>query len=78
VDGKITEQITIFRNNMDMEEKLNRFHFFCGTTRNTLGKKVCKEMLLKLYKVMVIPSLLCGCKTWTLSVEQVRTEAAEM
>jgi hypothetical protein len=37
-----------------MEETLNRFCFFCDNMKDTLGKKVHKKTLLKLYKVMVI------------------------
>jgi hypothetical protein len=64
-EGKIIEQVSIFknfsceifyRNNGDMEEKLDTFCFFCGTIHHMSGKTVCKEMF--------ILSLLLGCETW--------------
>jgi len=81
VDGKVIEQVSTFKcftGITDVEEELSRFLFFCGTTSHTLDRKVCEKMLFKLYKVMVIPSLLCGCETWTCRANEIRTEVAEM
>lgn len=78
VDGKVTEQINTFtylhceiscRYNRDAE-KINSTSF-----EITLGKKVHMETLLKLHKVMAIPSFLYGCP----SADQLRrTEVVEM
>jgi hypothetical protein len=84
VDGKMNKLALLnlgceisYRNNRDVEEKLTRFHLFCSSIWHTLGKRVHKEMLFKLCKVMVVTSLLYGCKTWTLRADQIRTEAAK-
>jgi len=62
-----------------VEEKPNRFHFFCGTLRFTVGKKICKITSLKLHEVMVIQLLLYVYETWTLQADQIkRIEAAEV
>jgi hypothetical protein len=43
-----------------------------------MDRKVCKEVVLKLYNAMVLPLLLYGCETWTLRADQKKgTEAAE-
>jgi len=86
VDGKMNKLALLnlgceisYRNNRDVEEKLTRFHLFCSSIWHTLGKRVHKEMLFKLCKVMVVTSLLYGCKTWTLRAKNIRrVEAAEI
>jgi hypothetical protein len=47
-----------------------------GALKNTLDKKVPNEGLLKLYNVVVILSLLYGCRTRPLRADQIRRTAA--
>jgi hypothetical protein len=85
VDGNINEQVSTFkylgcevlcRNNRDTEAKLNRFSSFCSI-RHTLGKKGCREMLLKLYKVMIALLLLYGYEILSLRADHIRREAVK-
>ena len=45
---------------------LNKFSFTCGTIRRLLKNKTQKETQLKFYKVVAVPTLMCGYETWTL------------
>jgi hypothetical protein len=38
----------------------------CGIIKCTLTNKTRKDTRIKFYKVMAVPSLLCGCETWKL------------
>jgi hypothetical protein len=58
--------------NKDIEKKLNKFRYFCGTLKHTLDMKIWKEIMLKFHKIMTIPSLLYVVKNWTLKGEQLR------
>jgi hypothetical protein len=87
VDGNITKQVSTFKylsceisysNNIDVEDKLNRFHFFCNTIRFTLCTKVSKKTLLQLHMVTVVPPSLYGYDTWTLGVGQIRIGTAKV
>jgi hypothetical protein len=59
------------------DNKLIKFQQLIGTTKKTLLKRVRTETILKFYKTLVIPTLLYGSETWTLTASQ-RLEAAEM
>jgi hypothetical protein len=61
-----------YRNNSDVEEETGPL--FCGTTWRSLGANVFEETLSELYNVMVVPSLLHGCETWTLRAQQIRSK----
>jgi hypothetical protein len=63
----------------DFDNKLIKFQQLIGTTKKTLLKRVRTETILKFYKTLVIPTLLYGSETWTLTAFQLkRLEAAEM
>jgi len=60
-----------------VEKKLDiRFRLIYGTTTRTLRKKLSKETLLKLHKVTADPSLLYGCKNWTIRVDHERDRSS--
>jgi hypothetical protein len=42
------------------------FNNICGVIARTLKKKTRKETNLKFYKIMAVPVLFYGSKTWTL------------
>jgi hypothetical protein len=54
----------------DINVKLQRFQQICGTIERTFAGKVRKVILLRFYKMMVIPTLLYGSERWTLSKRQ--------
>jgi hypothetical protein len=59
----------------DFDNKLIKFQQLIGTTKKTVLKRV---RILKFYKTLVIPTLLHGSETWTLTAFQLkRLEAAE-
>jgi hypothetical protein len=63
----------------DPEIKLAKFLQLIGTIKRTLLKRVRKETVLKFYKTLAVPVLLCDAENWTLTVSQKkRIEAAEM
>jgi hypothetical protein len=56
-----------------------KFVQLIGTIKGILLKRVRKETVLKFYKTLVVPVLLCGAENWTLTVPQKkRIEAAEL
>jgi hypothetical protein len=64
---------------MDTNVKLQRFQQICGTIQRTFAGKVRKVTLLRFYKIMAIPTLMCGSECWTLTKRQKsRLEAVEM
>jgi hypothetical protein len=88
INGKIIEQVNSFSylgcnlshiSPKDFDNKLIKFQQLIGTTKKTLLKIVRTETILKFYKTLVIPTLLYGSETWTLTASQLkRLEAAEM
>jgi hypothetical protein len=88
IHGKIIEQVNSFNylgcnlshiSPKDFDNKLIKFQQLVGTTKKTLLKRVRTETILKFYKTLVIPTLLYGSETWTLTESQLkRLEAAEM
>jgi hypothetical protein len=58
--------------NYDMEAKLQRFQLWCRT------RKFHEETGLKFYKVVAVSVLLYGSESWILTLQQKRTEVAEM
>ena len=44
--------------------KLNKFRHICGTLKRNWKNKTRKEAQIKLYKVMAVPTVLCGSETW--------------
>jgi hypothetical protein len=62
----------------DLQNKLHKFQYMCGTIKQTLINKTRKDTQLKFYKVMAV-SVLYGCKNWALNREDRRkTETAEI
>jgi len=49
--------------------KLKKFRHTCGTLKRTLKSKTRKETQIILYKVMAVPTVLCGSETWVLNQE---------
>jgi hypothetical protein len=69
INERILEQVLNFNylgynmglhREMDINVKLQRFQQICGTIKRTLAGKVRKETLLRIYKIMAIPTLLYG------------------
>jgi hypothetical protein len=48
---------------MFFKRKIKKLNYVNGTVKRTPGKKVRMDTMLKLYKVMSVPSLLYGSKT---------------
>lgn len=70
--------IVSYTSNRDVQNKLNKFQTICGTIKRTF-KNCNRQTLLKLYKIMAIPTLLYGCESWVLTIsQQNKVEAAEM
>jgi hypothetical protein len=88
INGKIIEKVNSFKrlgrnlsriSSKDFDNKLIKFQQLVGKTTKTLLKRVRTENILKFYKTLVIPTLLYGTETWTLTASQLRRlEAAEM
>jgi hypothetical protein len=52
---------------------------FTGTIKCTLLNKSQQETILKFYKVLTVPPLLCGCERWILTKQQLQEiESSEM
>jgi len=63
----------------DVEFKLATLLQLIGTIKRTIFKKVKTEIILKIYKSLVLPTFLYGSENWTLAaLKRRRTEAAEM
>ena len=63
----------------EVQQKLHKFQYICGTLRKILRKKTRKETQLKFYRVMATPVLLYGSETWTLGSRDLsRIQATEM
>lgn len=76
VNGNILEQVShfnylgcdiSFKYEKDIEKKVNRFQMICGTIGRTLGRKTRKEIQMKFYKVMAVPTLIYGSESWTIT-----------
>jgi hypothetical protein len=88
INGKIIEQVNSFSylgcnlshiSPKDFDNKLIKFQQLIDTTKKTLLKRVRRETILKLYKTLVIRTLLYGSETWTLTTSPLkRLEGAEM
>jgi hypothetical protein len=88
IDNKIMEQVSHFNYlgcdvsynyDADLQIKLNKFQYMCGTIKRTLTNKTRKDTQLKFYKVMVVPTLLYGYEIWALNRSGKRKiETAEM
>lgn len=44
---------------------MNKFQRMCGTVIRTLKQKALKDMKLKFYKMMTVPSLLYSSQYWS-------------
>jgi hypothetical protein len=55
---------------MNIIVKLETFQQICGTIRRTLAGNVRKETLLRVYKIMAIPTVLYGSECSTLARRQ--------
>jgi hypothetical protein len=55
----------MYKYDEDLNDKLSKFQNICGVIARTLKKKTRKETNLKFYKIMEVPVLLYGSKTWT-------------
>jgi hypothetical protein len=63
----------------DLQNKLHKFQYICGTIKRTLINKTRKYTQLKFYKAMAVPVLLYGCENWALNrVDRKKIETAEM
>jgi hypothetical protein len=63
----------------DLQNKLHKFQYMCGTIKRNLINKTRKDKQLKFYKVMAVPVLLYGCENWPLNrVDRSKTETTEM
>jgi hypothetical protein len=65
---------------IDINVKPETFQQICATVRRTLAGNVRKETLLRVYKIMAIPTVLFGseCSTLARRQKKCRLEAAEM
>jgi hypothetical protein len=81
INNNIIEQVTNFnflrcnlgRNiNHDLQNKLPRFNYLCGTIKRTLLNRAQQETILKFYKVLAVPALLYGSECWTLTKQQLQ------
>jgi hypothetical protein len=53
--------------NSDIQNKLQRFNYMCGTVKHTLLHKSRQETILKFCELLAVQSLLCGSKRYTLT-----------
>lgn len=88
LDIKIIEQVSecdylgckpSYKNEEDINGKINKFNQITGTLQRALKLKARKQSIIKLYKSMAVPTLTFGSETWTMSVRQIsRIQATEM
>ena len=70
IDNNVLEQVLHFnylgcdiscRKGNDIERKLSKFSYPCGTIRRRLKHKMQRDTRLKFYKVVAVPTLIYGC-----------------
>lgn len=49
-----------------VDYKLNKFQFICGTIKRNLMNETNRETQLKFFKVMAVPTVLCGAEKWVI------------
>jgi hypothetical protein len=65
--------------NHDLQNKLQRFNYLCGTIKRTLLNRAQQETILKFYKVLAVPAVLYGSECWTFTKQQLeQIESSEM
>lgn len=73
--NKVLEQVSQFNylgcdvsflGNLDLVRKINRFQQICRTLIRSLENKTRIDTLMKFYKVMALPTLLCSSESWTM------------
>jgi hypothetical protein len=86
IDKKIIEQVNSFKyfgNVISYEKELDKLHKYlkitCIINNVFRPQKTFKKTRIKLYNTLVLPVLLCGCRTWTIKARDARRiTAAEM
>ena len=58
-----------FKNEIDINNKLNKFSYITGTLKRTLKNKARKDSIIKLYKTMAVPIITYGSETWTMTAQ---------
>jgi len=70
---------TSFEKDKDIDHKIHKFQYICGTIHRTLKNKTRKDTMLKFYKTMATPTLLYGCESWVITQrDNSRIQASEM
>ncbi|KAJ4432143.1 hypothetical protein ANN_20759, partial [Periplaneta americana] len=63
----------------DIDNKISKFRWICGTINRTLKNKTRKETKLKFYKTMAVPVLTYGSESWIIKErDKSKLQAAEM
>lgn len=88
VDNKPLEQVSHFDYlgcnitydvDRDINNKISKFQWICGTINRTLKNKTRKETKLKFYKTMAVPVLTYGSESWIIKErDKSKLQAAEM
>jgi hypothetical protein len=81
INNNIKEQVADFNDigcrlgsnrNRDLQNKLQRFNYLCGTIKRTLLNRSQQQAILKFYKVLAVPAVLYGSGCWTLTRQQIQ------
>jgi hypothetical protein len=81
IDNKIIEQESHFNYlgcdiswnyDADIQIKVNKLQYKCGTIKRTLTNKTRKDTQLEFYEVMAVPTLLHESETWALNRSEKR------
>ncbi|KAJ4429720.1 hypothetical protein ANN_21924 [Periplaneta americana] len=88
VDNKPIEQVSHFDYlgcnitydvDRDIDNKISKFQWICGTINRTLKNKTRKETKLKFYKTMAVPVLTYGSESWIIKErDKSKLQTAEM
>ena len=88
LENKTIEQVSKFNylgcdisfvNEIDVNNKINKFSYITGTLKRSLRNKARKDSIMKLYKTMAVPTITYGSETWTMTAKHTaRIQTAEM
>jgi uncharacterized GH25 family protein len=88
LDNQPTDQVSRFnypryqlsyQGEVDVDHKLEKFNYTCGTIKRTLKYKTGMETQIKFYQVMAVSAPLYGSENWILAEkDQNKIQAAEM
>jgi hypothetical protein len=62
---------TVTSQNLEIKGRLNYGNVFYHSVQNLLSSRLlCKNVKIRICKIIIMPAFLCGCETWSLTLRE--------